>query len=190
MASYLKLKAGFGWPLLLLFLAFLVAVIIFGGVARVVFIVLTLFFGFWLGCMCYTYNGSPWRRVHFRGMLLYAAAFGKEMALSQAEGRTYNVVNACRDMALFMCGPEKEIFVNAMIEELVEEKGDYFVRLLESYHAMVFPKATDEQISSIIETVRKIDFGHQLVIGNIIENTYGGKEAARYVLAILTGRAY
>ncbi len=164
--------------------------IVFGGVARIVFIVLTVFSGTWLGYKFYTYNGSPWRRLHFRGMLLYAECVGKEAGRARIEGRTFNLMNVCRDMALLMCGIEKELFVRAMIEELVKEKGDYFAQLVESYRAMVLPKAMDEQISNIVETVRKIDFCPQLVIGNIIENTYGGEEAARYVVAVVTRQAY
>ena len=190
MASSLKWRTGFGWPSLLLFLLFLVMAIVFGGVARIVFIVLTVFSGTWLGYKFYTYNGSPWRRLHFRGMLLYAECAGKEIGQSGIEGRTFNLINACRDMALLMCGNEKELFVRAMIEELVKEKGDYFAQLMESYHTMVLPKATAEQVSNIIETVRKIDFCPQLVIGNIIENTYGSEEAARYAVAVVTRQAY
>ena len=89
-----------------------------------------------------------------------------------------------------MCGIEKELFVRAMIEELVKEKGDYFAQLVESYRARALPKTTDEQIFNIIETVRKIDFCPQLVIGNIIENTYGAEEATRYVVAVVARQAY
>jgi hypothetical protein len=38
--------------------------------------------------------------------------------------------------------------------------------------------------------VTQIDFGPQLVIGNIIENTYGGEDAARYVVALITRKVY
>ncbi|AVX40790.1 hypothetical protein CTH_10026 (plasmid) [Carboxydocella thermautotrophica] len=123
-------------------------------------------------------------------MLVYAIVAGEEHKRSHIEGSPFNIVNACRHMALVICGYEKEVFVNAMIEELLKENGDYFARLLESNIGKILPKVTDEQKSYIIENARKIDFGPELVIGNIIENTYGPAEAARYVVAVLTRQAH
>jgi hypothetical protein len=37
--------------------------------------------------------------------------------------------------------------------------------------------------------MRELDFGPQLVIGNIVENAFGGDEAARYVIALITEEA-
>ncbi len=190
MVSNLKWRTGFGWSSLLLFITFMLVAFLFDGIVKGIFLVLAAFSGVWLIYRYYTYNGSPWRRVHFRGMLVYAMVAGEEHKRSQIEGRPFNIVNACRDMALLICGREKEIFVNAMIEELMKEKGDYFARLLESNIGKILPKVTDDQKSCIIENARKIDFGPELVMGNIIENTYGPAEAARYVVAVLTRQAY
>ncbi len=42
----------------------------------------------------------------------------------------------------------------------------------------------------IADKIRGLEFGPQLVIGNIVENTFGGEEAARYVIALVTGKAH
>ena len=138
----------------------------------------------------YIWNVTPWRKVHFRGMLIYAALSGVENSIAQNEGRDFNKINACRDMALYMCGPDREIFVNAMIEELRKEKGKYFSNLIKQYSSIILPEISQDNYKEIIDACNIMDFNPQLVIGNIIENTYGGEEATHYAIALLSGKAF
>ena len=54
---------------------------------------------------------------------------------------------------------------------------------------MVSPDLDPAADHMIVEKVRDLEFGPVLVIGNIVENTYGGEEATRYVVALLNRRA-
>ena len=76
-----------------------------------------------------------------------------------------------------------------MISELVVECGAYFADLIEKYGTQAAPKLDTKTIHLISDKIRELEFGPQLVIGNIVENTFGGHEAARYVIALVTGKA-
>jgi hypothetical protein len=76
-----------------------------------------------------------------------------------------------------------------MISHLVGDQGDYFVDILRQFGARAAPRVNSETISLMAERLRSIEFGPQLVIGNIVENTFGGEEAARYAIALATGNA-
>jgi len=64
-----------------------------------------------------------------------------------------------------------------MISGLASEQGDYFAGILRKFGARATPKLNSETISLMAERLRSIEFGPQLVIGNVIENTFGGEEA-------------
>jgi hypothetical protein len=89
-----------------------------------------------------------------------------------------------------MVGHGREANADAMIQELVKECGDYFAELLEKYAGRVAPELDLETVRMIADKIRQLDFGPQLVIGNIVENTFGGEEAARYVIALVTKKAH
>ncbi|OGW14095.1 MAG: hypothetical protein A3G93_16610 [Nitrospinae bacterium RIFCSPLOWO2_12_FULL_45_22] len=190
MVSDLKWRTGFGWSSLLLFLASLAGAILLQGFVRGAFAVLVALFGTWLAYRFHTWNGLPWRKVHFRAMLLYSVSAGKETQAAQDQKRPFSVPNACKEMAMLMCGSHKGIFVDAMMSELLTEKGAYFRDLLRSHGPALRPNLSARTLSDISSTAEAMDFCPQLVIGNIIENTYGPEEAARYVLAVLARQAY
>ncbi len=54
----------------------------------------------------------------------------------------------------------------------------------------VFPKMNETTITNIVQMLEEMKFSPQSVICNIVENTYGGEEAAKYILALITKRAY
>jgi len=130
------------------------------------------------------WNSKGWPSVHWRSMLLYSSLAGLETAKAKAEGREFDRVTACRELALKMCGLGKEINVNIMIDALTQEKGSYLASLLIDHRSELLADASDETVNNVIEAVQSLDFGPQLVICNVVENTFGRAEAARYALAL------
>ena len=190
MASNLKWRTGFGWTSLLAFVLSIVLAAITTGILRGMLLASTILLSIWLSYKYYTYNGSPWRKAHFRGMLLYSFAAGKETNLAKIENRSFNILNPIKEMALIMCGKSKEDNVSAMIDELREEQGRYYVSLFIANANTVFPKMNETTITNIVQILEEMKFSPQSVICNIVENTHGGEEAAKYILALITKRAY
>jgi hypothetical protein len=190
MVSNLKWRTGFGWTSLLAFVVSVAISAITAGVLRGMLLAFAILLAVWLSYKYYTYNGSPWRKTHFRGMLLYSAAAGKEANLAKIENRSFNVLNPVKEMALLMCGKSKEDNVSAMIDDLRKEQGGYYVSLFISNASSVFPKMNETTITNIVQALEEMKFSPQSVICNIVENTYGGKEATKYILALITKKAY
>jgi hypothetical protein len=181
--SGLVWRAGFGWTLIDLLVAASVGAIILAGALRiaavgVVVLILLLAFYRW-----HRWNKRRWRQLHHRAMLLYAQILGLEAGRAERENRTFNKVDACRTLAFAMIrGRWRDASVAAMISGLVSDQGEYFVDILRQFGAEAAPKVNGETISLMAERLRSIEFGPQLLIGNVIENTFGGKEAARYAI--------
>lgn len=182
-------RFGFGISSVIVFVLLLLISIYFEGITRGIFICLTVIYGLFLIYRYYRWNGESWRQVHFRAMLLYSQISGIEAGQANLEGREFSKVNACRHLALQMCGQDKELFVDAMIEQLLEEEGEYFASLLYINGSKILPSADERIIENFAETISKLDFCPQLVIANIIENTYGEEEATKYALALISGKA-
>src|ERR1700720_869945 len=122
-------------------------------------------------------------------MLLYAQISGLEARRAERENRSFNKIEACGTLALTMInGKWRYASVEAMIGGL-SEQGDYLADLLKQFGTRAAPKLGSETISLMAERLRLIEFGPHLVIGNIIENTFGGEEAARYAIALASGKA-
>jgi hypothetical protein len=136
------------------------------------------------------WNGSGWRRVHFRAMLAYASIAGKESAEASREHREFDRIRACRQLGYAICGGQSAAAVDEMVLALTREEGQYLAALLREHVEEVLPNATDMQLTAITEGFRKIRFGPQLIIANVIENSFGAVEAARYGLALLSGKAH
>jgi hypothetical protein len=123
-------------------------------------------------------------------MLLYAQISGFEIGRAERENRVFNRVEACRTLALAMIrGKWRAASVEAMIDGLVKDQGDYFGNILNQFSARVAPEFDSDTISLMTKLLQSIEFGPQLVIGNVVENTFGGEEAARYAIALATKKA-
>ena len=86
----------------------------------------------------------------------------------------------CQQMALDMCGADKKENVKVMISELQDELGAYFLEILSSGYVTTTP--------DLINRASVDKMCPQLVIANIIDNTYGRETAAIYVLELFTGK--
>lgn len=130
-----------------------------------------------------------WQPVHKKAMMAYAAIAGREQGRAQVEGRAFDHVAACRELALLMCGQDKAENVHAMICTLVAERGGYLATLLREHAQALHPGWTPGLLDRICAKISEKGFGPQLVICNVIENTYGRLEAARYAIALVQGKA-
>lgn len=189
MSSSLYWRMGFGWTTVFFLVILLIGIISFKGVPKGISIALFILVSSYACYRVYSWNGSPWRRVHGRGMLVYATCAGSERATSLEENRDFSSELACYQMAIQICGANKEMEVSMMIGELSGEKGSYFANLIARFGKDVDARLTDDAIEALTDITRKIDLCPQLIIANIIENTYGQLEATRYSIAVLTGKA-
>lgn len=190
MASDLKWRAGFDWGSVILLLASCLVSIFASGVLRWVALAVAVLVFLFMVAQYKKWNGAGWPSLHWRGMLLYSSLAGFESGRAGAENRNFDLQAVCKQLALKMCGPGKETNVDAMIARLREERGSYLVSLLrENRRQLALSPARNAELERRLDSLAGTELGPQLVICNIIENTYGRSEAARYALALVEGRA-
>jgi hypothetical protein len=189
MASDLKWRMGFGWgPVILALGACLVAWMV-PGIPR------WLGIGIATGASAYMFhqyrrwNRPGWRLVHFRAMLAYSGIAAREQSAARQSGRVFDLAGACTQLALLLCGEDKKAVVDAMIVELTRQQGAFLAGLVERHSGVVLQGAPFDLRRDITSGLRSVRLGPQLVIASVIENTYGGAEAARYAVALVTGDA-
>ena len=189
MASNLKWSMGFGWATVLSLALGLWLLIDGTGTLRLFGGLIAIVGGVYAVTQYRKWNSTPWRRLHFRGMLLYSRIVGRHSARGQGQQRDFDIVAACRELALAMTGPGKEVNVDAMIQALMQEKGRYLSQLLRPRAPEFFGGAEVSKVESLLKRVEELEFGPDIVMCNIVENTYGEEEAARYAFAICSGDA-
>lgn len=189
MASDLKWRMGFGWGAVLFLICSALAALLFTGVARLMAIAAVFLTVAFTVHQYRKWNGAGWRQVHFRAMLAYSGIAGREHATAHQAGEAFDIRRACSRLGLLLCGEEKTLVVDAMLSELASVQGGFLAGLVERHAEEVLPGAPLELRTEIVAQLRALRFGPQLVIGWVIENTYGGIEAARYAVALVTGDA-
>lgn len=171
----------------------MVGAILSEGALRGVLAVLAVLGTLLLAFRYYQWNGSPWRRVHFRAMRVFAYLAGQEMGRSDRQGTQYDLNGVCHRLAVVLCGaegrPDRQLSVEAMMDALSLEEGEYLAKLVSQQASKLLPTLTAQQIETLVKPLRAMELCPQLVIANVIENTFGEEEAARYALAILQGSA-
>jgi len=88
-----------------------------------------------------------------------------------------------------LCGEDKKAAVETTLTELTRAGGAYLAALVERHAAEVLPGAPFEMRRDLVAHLRGVRLGPHLVIASVIENIYGGPEAARYAVAVATGDA-
>jgi hypothetical protein len=188
--SGLMWRAGFGWTVIALLVVASVGAIFLAGALRIAAVGVVLPISFFAIYRWRRLNKRGWPQLYYRAMLLYAEISRLEVERAERENRMFDKVDSCRALALAMIrGKWRKVSVEAMISGLVSNRGDYFVDILRQFAAEAAPKVNSETISLMAERLRSIEFGPQLLIGNVIENTFGGREAARYAIALATRKA-
>ena len=189
MASDLKWRTGFGWGPVLVFAVFAAGVWLGTGTWRWGAAAMAILAALYMLVQYRKWNGRGWTSVHYRAMLVWAQVAGWESGAAEREGREFDRLAACRQLAIRMSGPGKELNVEAMLTALQEEQGIYLASLVERHREDLLPGAEDERLQRVLAELRKALLGPELVICNVIENTHGSLEAARYVLALADGTA-
>ena len=136
-----------------------------------------------------TWNGRGWRRVHFRAMLAYSGIAARERDAARQAGRAFDTVSACTQLGLLLCGEDNGAAVDVMLSELSRAEGAYLAGLVERHAGEVLRGAPIDLRRDIIARLRGVRLGPQLVIASVIENAFGGAEAAAYAVALASGDA-
>jgi hypothetical protein len=189
MASDLKWRTGFGWGAISIIASAGVGAWLSAGVVRLLAIAIALVAGAYMIYQYWKWNRRGWRQVHFRAMLAYSGIAGREHAIARQAAREFDLGKACAELGLLLCGEDKMAAVDAMLTDLINEQGAFLAGLVERHAAEVLPGASLELRCDVIARLRGVRLGPQLVIASVIENTYGGAEAARYALALVAGDA-
>lgn len=185
MASDLKWRMGFGWGAVVLLGGSGTLAVLANGLLRWSGVVGLIAAGAFIIFQYKKWNTKGWRQVHFRAMLAYARYAGEETVEAQQEGRPFSRVNACRKLGIAISGANRAANVEAMVLALEQEKGDYLARLLEANAEKLLPQLSATQVSELSRQLRRFELGPELVVANVVENTFGSFEAARYTLALL-----
>jgi len=186
--SALKWWAGFGWAGVAVFTAALAAVLFTegavqafaAGTASLSLVILTH--------RCVRWNSCGWPRVHYRAMLIYAELAHHEVRRAEQADRSFDRFAVWRDLAVAISrGQARKEAVEAMILALMSEGDAHFESLLENFDARALPE-TGAGLQ-FADRVRAVIVGPQLVVCQIVENTFGPEEAVRYILAVLNNKA-
>jgi hypothetical protein len=189
MASNLKWRLGFGWGIVLIATFSVLAALSFSGLIRWLGLAVALTAGVHMVYQYRKWNGRGWRQVHFRAMLAYTGIAGREQRLAREGGREFDLRGACSQLGLLLCGENNQPAVDAMLADLGRQQGSFLAGLVERHSGEVVPGMPAELRRDIAARLRGVRLGPQLVIGAVIENTYGGPEAARYAVAVAVGDA-
>jgi len=119
-------------------------------------------------------------------MWLYQSIAAEETVNAKRSNREFSHAQACRELGFVLTGSGRETNVEAMVSALQHEQGSYLAALFVEHAQELLPKANPEQIEEFSDVLCAFKLGPQLVVANIVENTYGRLEAARYALALLT----
>ncbi|WP_434132134.1 hypothetical protein KIAC18_003945 [Sporomusa sphaeroides] len=190
MVSDLYWRMGFGQIHAGLLIISLIATFYSKGTFRFLFAAVAIILLIFAWYRYQRWNGTPWRKVHGRGMLLYASCAGLEQAKATSEGRRFSIENACYDLAEKMCGQDKILEVMTMIGDLQDEQGLFLQDLILTNFHYVAQKSSPDSIHALAQAAESVKFGPHLVIANIIYNTHGPHEATRYAIALLKGDAH
>jgi len=190
MVSGLKWRMGFSWGAVLLFGGAIAFAVMANGLLRWLGVIGAIAVGAFIIFQYKQYNTTGWRQVHFRAMIAYARFVGEEEARADKEGRPFSRVNACRELGLAISGTDRAANVEAMVLALEQEKGNYLASLLEANAEKLLPQLSASKVLGLSNILRRFELGPQLVVANIVENSFGSLEAARYAVALLKHEAY
>ncbi|HQR12238.1 MAG TPA: hypothetical protein PLW68_13015 [Casimicrobiaceae bacterium] len=181
---------GFGWVSILTLAACGIAINLLSGPILWVFYVPFLIVALYMTVRFRLYVAQPWRRVHGRAMLEYAELAGKEYDDAKAEGREFDIRVPCRRLGLHLLGENQADQVDAM---LGDERKAYFRGLVEANTGVFLKGIGDDRRDAALAAVnRDIDASElapDAMIARAIERQVDQREAARYLHALLLGRA-
>ena len=182
---------GFGWPTVLGLVGAAVLAFRMTGPARWAAIVVLLFLTIWAMHGFHWWNGTVWRRLHFRGARIYVTFAARESLASQAEARPFNTAYAVRDFAMFVCRGDATL-ADRLLAGIAEDPGGYLLNLVVAHKAILFPNAQPGalgDVAAIFAPAKKIKLHPAVFLCRLVEDRHGSDEAARYAYAIIMGKA-
>jgi hypothetical protein len=189
MASDLKWRTGFDWGAIVLVASAGLVAWLAAGLVRWLAATIALAAAAYMVHWYRKWNRPGWQQVHFRAMLAYAGIAAREHAIARQAARDFDRRAACTQLGLLLCGDDNRAAVNAMISDLAHLQGAFLAGLVERHAMEVLPGAPFELRRDLSARLRGVRFGPQLMIAAVVENIYGGPEAARYAVALATGDA-
>lgn len=188
-ASRLTWRFGFGPGTVLLVAVAALAAVLATGLVRWLAAAVAVLAATYVVLQYRKWNRPGWRRVHHRAMLAYASIVAGQRVAGKEEGTRPDTYLACRYLGLLLCGDDKPAVVDAMLTDLVRLQGGFLVGLIERHGAPALHAFPPGLRHDVMVHLRERPFGPALVIAAVIENVYGGPEAARYAVALATGEA-
>lgn len=137
------------------------------------------------------YRLEPWRRKHAQGMQLFAKLARKELAAAKRQGRTVNIPPLYERLAAGLCGYDK---AQQAIGSILTDAGwkTFCLQLVDSYPNVfterIEPGHHAQALECIRQDIQASVIGPEAVIAFAVELEYGAFEAARYLLAVASGR--
>lgn len=153
--------------------------------------------GLLLASQWYRHNGRPWRKVHFKSMLQYAACLGYEDSKSKAEGRPFEVKRALQDLVK-MARPDWHII---QIDEFIEREYTRCENYYDASHirhelVRITKKMPDNsEISQSVDSAKRTfktsndPLMVRMIIAGLIEEQYGPEHRGEYMLNVIRGKA-
>ena len=151
----------------------------------------------WKWQIWYSYNGRPWRKIHFNAMIFFAAALGREQANSEHHNIEFNVMNAYVDMIEsfgqigIVIDEDPAIFATSQLIRFgsPDDQSD-----LIDYLADVKKVEHVKAIKAVFDYFKKVNladrhFQIRAIIAGIIENQYTILDRAEYLNEVMMGNA-
>lgn len=139
-----------------------------------------------------TYSRQPWRRIHYRGMKIYANQAGREYDLAKKENREFEIIGPCRELAQKLFRQQKAggFVADGLLADT--SRKAYFLELAKNHRQVFLENVKPEKHAAVLDGIRAdleaSELGPDIVIAKAVEMSYGREEAARYLLALLLGQ--
>ncbi len=184
---------GFGWIPIILSVTFAFLGYKINGFLSWLLYGMALLSVLYMIAQYYKYNSSPWRKVHFPGMIIYAGLAGDEAGQAKREGRPVNRYNPCEKLAEIWLGVAEGRTALKMLTMFDNGIQNYLTGILEQNRSVILDKIPeekqDEAFQYMLGIVSEINLSPQVIFCKVIEKTYGSAEAARYCLALFRNQA-
>ncbi len=146
----------------------------------------------------YRYNGRPWRKVHYKAMLLYSMAAGREAANCKAVGREFNLRNTLIEFVKL--AKENGFLLSQDATKVVDLEFNrvrkFYDRALIKEH--IISKIKNKSISNDVaeKFLDAIKSGLstedkslmvRMIIASMIESRYSAADRSEYVYEMFSG---
>lgn len=183
--SKLYWNTGIGWPTILFALLMYSLSYFSDGWIRWVFIVISFF---WTVLAIYRFRrwtGSPWRKIHFKSMLVFASMAGREKAESNSLGREFEILNPLYGLLHAMIPYNDKDAADSIHQDICDNGSSGLYHILDKHIRGLIPLASEIDLQDLMIQFANAPVGVNLAIAYMIEYEHGTLEAAKYIIAIM-----